>query len=185
MEPTEQLEYIVPMLNALVDRIDPSHLDASTPCDDFTVHGVLDHMMASGSTFASWFRGEEAPEWTALASDGRVPAAECRKILDDLLAAVRSPGAMDRTIHAPMGDIPGSTFAAFVAFDGAVHGWDLATSTGLRFELPPELITSIDQFARAAIGPEMRDGDAFKNETEPPEDASPLARLAAFSGRTV
>ena len=48
----------------------------------------------------------------------------------DLLDAVHSEGSAERTIAAPFGEVPGSVFARFVAFDGLVHGWDLATATG-------------------------------------------------------
>ena len=52
--------------------------------------------------------------------------------MDDLLDAVKSPGAIERTISAPIGEMPGEVFARFVAFDGLIHGWDLATATGLQ-----------------------------------------------------
>jgi uncharacterized protein (TIGR03086 family) len=92
---------------------------------------------------------------------------------------------MERTISAPMGEMPGSVFARLVAFDGLVHGWDLASSTGLKFELPPVVIDSVDGFARDALTPDMRDGDTFKQETTPPDSADAMERLVAFSGRPV
>ena len=49
--------------------------------------------------------------------------------MDGLLDAVQSPGALDRTIQTPGGEMPGAVFARLVALDGLVHGWDLATST--------------------------------------------------------
>ncbi len=185
MEPTEQLSSIVPTLNAIVDRIDTSQLDKPTPCARFTVHDVLDHMIVLGSSFAYRFRGREVPEIKAPPVYGRVPAAEFRKTMDDLLDAVCSPGAMERTISAPNGEMPGSVFARFVAFDGLVHGWDLAMATGLSYDLPAAVIDSVDEFARGAISAEMRDGDTFKDPTTPPERAGQLERLIAFSGRSL
>ena len=185
MEPIEQLSYILPTLNATVDRIQPMQMNDPTPCSEFTVHDVLDHMIVLGGSFTYWFRGDEAPELKAPAVYGWVPAAEFRKVMDDLLDAVKSPGAMDRLITTPMGEMPGETFARLVAFDGLVHGWDLASSTGQRFELPAAVIASVDEFARGALSPEMRDGDTFKDATCAPEGASRLERLVAFSGRSL
>jgi uncharacterized protein (TIGR03086 family) len=185
MEPIEQLAHIVPTLNALVDRIDPAQLNDPTPCDRFTVHDVLDHMMVGGGTFAYMFRGEEAPEITAPPVYGRVPAAEFSATMNGLLDAMKTPGAMDRTITTPMGEMPGSAFARFVAFDGTVHAWDLATAAGLPIELPTEVVDAVDEFARSAVSDEMRDGDTFKQATEAPESATPLERLVAFSGRSL
>ena len=185
MEPTEQLTYILPTLTAMVDRIGPTQLNKSTPCSEFTVHDVLDHMIVLGGSFAYSFRGEQTPEIHAPAVYGWVPAAEFRKAMDDLLDAVKSPGAMERTISAPVGEMPGSTFARFVAFDGLIHGWDLASATGLDYDLPPAVIASVDEFARGALTSQMRDGDTFKEATIAPADASQIERLVAFSGRSL
>ena len=185
MQPTEQLAYILPTLSATVDRIQTMQMNDPTPCSEFTVHDVLDHMIGLGGSFSYWFRGEAAPEPKPHGVYGWVPAAEFREVMDDLLDAVKSDGAMDRTLSTPMGEMPGETFARLVAFDGLVHGWDLASSTGQTFEVPPAVITSVDEFARGALSPEMRDGDTFKEATVAPDDATPLEGLVAFSGRSL
>ena len=116
---------------------------------------------------------------------GWIPAAEFRTAMEDLLDAVNSPGAMDRTITAPIGELPGSTFARFVSFDGLIHGWDLATATGQHYEPPPAVIAAVENFARHALTAELRDGDTFKQATTAPEPSSQLERLVAFSGRSL
>jgi uncharacterized protein (TIGR03086 family) len=185
MEPTEQLARIVPIVSALVDRIDAAQLNDPTPCADFTVHDVLDHMIVGASTFAHAFRGEAAPGIMAPPVYGRVPAAEFSAAMRDLLAATRSPGAMDRVLNAPMGEMRGSTFARLVAFDGTIHGWDLATACGLSYELPADAVDAVDGFVREALTDDMRDGDTFKAATRAPESATQLERLVAFSGRSL
>jgi uncharacterized protein (TIGR03086 family) len=102
-----------------------------------------------------------------------------------LLDAVQSPGALERTIETPFGPMPGAIFARLVAFDGLVHGWDLATSTGQAWDPPAEVVAEVDAFARQAITPEMRDGDTFAQVQDAPADAAPLVHLIAFSGRTI
>jgi len=185
MDPIDQLSYILPTVSATVDRIQTMQMNDPTPCSEFTVHDVLNHMMTLGGTFAHWFRGEEAPEPKAPGVYGWVPAAEFREVMDDLLASIKSPGAMDRMLSTPMGEMQGATFAGLVAFDGLIHGWDLASSTGQSFDVPPEVISSVDLFARGALRPEMRDGSTFKAATTAPDDASALEQLVAFSGRTL
>lgn len=185
MDPRQQLAHLVPALTALVDRIEPAQLNNPTPCSRFTVHDVLDHMIVGGGSFAYSFRGEDAPEASPPPVYGWVPAAEFRKAMEDLLDALASPGAMERTISAPVGEMAGATFARFVAFDGLVHGWDIASATGLDFEPAPDVIAAVDEFARSALTAEMRDGDTFKNPTTAPDDATPLQRVAAFSGRSL
>ncbi|MDG2114466.1 MAG: hypothetical protein P8N02_17870 [Actinomycetota bacterium] len=52
MEPIEQLSHILPKVSDLVDRISPGQLDDATPCDEFQVRDVLDHMITLGGGFA-------------------------------------------------------------------------------------------------------------------------------------
>jgi len=74
MEPTRQLSVILPAVCDLVDGIHPEQLDEATPCSEFTVHGVLAHMVGLGGAFSHWFRGEEAPPAEPLPHDGVVPS---------------------------------------------------------------------------------------------------------------
>jgi uncharacterized protein (TIGR03086 family) len=183
MTPIEQLESIVPLLTGVVDRIWYGQLDDPTPCAAFTVHDVIDHMIVGSGTFAPLFRGETPTGVTAPAVYGWVPAAEFRAAMTELVAAATSPGALDRVIVSPFGAVSGDTFARFVAFDGLVHGWDLARATSQPWEPSDELVEVVEAFAREAITPAMRDGDTFKDPTIVPAGAGPLERLIAVSGR--
>ncbi len=185
MGPTEQLSYILPTCCALVDRIEMMQMNDPTPCDAFTVHDVLDHMMVLGGTFTYLFRGEEAPELSPPAVHGWVPSEEFREVMEDLLGAIKSPGALERTIDSPLGSMDGETFARLLAFDGLVHSWDLAMATGQRVALPPEVIETVASFAHQALTDDLRDGDMFKQPTDAGPTAGAIDRLAAFSGRTV
>jgi uncharacterized protein (TIGR03086 family) len=184
MQGNEQLAIIIPKLREIGARIQPSQLDAPTPCKDFTVAGVLEHMTGLASGFAPMFRGEEPPSGNP-EPDDNTEMARFDSAMEELLDAVQSPGALDRTIQTPGGDMPGAVFARLVAFDGLVHGWDLATSTGQPWDLDDELVADVDGFARQAITDEMRDGDAFATEQQPTDNATPVQRLVAFSGRTI
>jgi uncharacterized protein (TIGR03086 family) len=187
MEGNEQLAVIIPMLKHVGAGILPEQLGGSTPCASFTVSGVLDHMTGLASTYAPAFRGDPPSP-----GDGEPPAlgendlsAKFQLAMDALLDGVQSPGAMQRTIDTAFGPMAGSMFARLVAFDGLIHGWDLATSTHQAWDPPDEVVAEVDAFARQAIAPEMRNGDTFAQETYAPPDAAPLLRLVAFSGRTI
>ena len=78
--------------------------------------------------------------------------------------------------------MPGETFARFVVLDGLVHGWDLATATGQPYEPPDALVAEVDAFAREAIAPHARRRHV-RRAVEPPAGATPIERLAAFTGR--
>ena len=98
------------------------------------------------------------------------------------MEAIHSPGALERTVAAPFGEVPGDTFARFVVLDGLLHGWDMATATGQGYDPPVELVDAVDAFAHEALDP-LRDGETFAGAVEPAPDATPIERLAAYSGR--
>lgn len=185
MQPVQQLSAILPTVSDVVDRITPGQLSDPTPCSEFTVHDVLDHMIVLGGSFASLFRGEEPATVAAPPVYGRVPATEFRAVMDDLLDAVRSDGAMERTLNTPIGQMDGATFARVVALDGLTHGWDLAAATGQLYGVERDLVETVDTFARVALSDDLRDAGMFAAPTEPPADATPIEALAAFSGRSV
>lgn len=186
MEGNDQLKVIIPMLKKVGAGILTEQLDCSTPCALFTVSGVLDHMTSLASGYAPAFRGDPSPNdgGPSQSGDNDLPT-RYQIALDALLEAVQSPGALQRTIETPFGPMPGSMFARLVAFDGLIHGWDLATSTQQAWDPPEDIVAEIDAFARQAIAPSMRDGDAFSQETYAPPEATPLLRLVAFSGRSI
>jgi uncharacterized protein (TIGR03086 family) len=102
--------------------------------------------------------------------------------LGDLVAAITAPGALDRTVQAPFGAVPGDSFARFVVLDGLVHGWDLANATGQAYEPPDELVAAAAAFARQAIDP-LRDGETFADAVEPAPGASSIERFANYTRR--
>jgi len=182
MDGSEQLSIIIPMLKSVADSIRNDQLGAVTPCAEFDVAGVLGHMTGLASGFAPMFRGEEPAQAGTLASDATA-TGQFNHAMDELLGAVTSPGALERTIQTPGGPMPGAVFARLVAFDGLVHGWDLATATQQDWAPPEQLVSEVDAFAREAITAEMRNGNAFAPEQQPPADSTTMLRLVAFTGR--
>ena len=177
MEVLDQLDQLSPILARVVGGIRPDQLDNPTPCAKFTVRGVLEHMVGGATMFAAAFRGAEPGQTkTTDVIAGFGPA------LAELAEAIHGPGALDRTIHAPFGEVPGATFARFVVLDGLVHGWDLATATGQPYSPPEALVAEVEGFAHQALEP-LRNGDTFGAAVEPPPSATPIQRLAAFTGR--
>jgi uncharacterized protein (TIGR03086 family) len=177
MEVLDQLDQLGPLLADVVGRIRVDQLDNSTPCAKFTVRGVLEHMVVGATTFAAAFRGVEPAE-----PDTTDVLAAFGPSLNGLAEALNSPGALDRTIDAPFGEVSGDTFARFIVLDGLVHGWDLTTATGQPYEPPDTLVDEAEAFARQVLEP-LRDGDTFAAAVEPPPSAMPIERLAAFTGR--
>ena len=177
MDALTQFSHVGPLLAGVVGGITPDQLDRPTPCTEFSVRGVLEHMIGGATAFAAAYRGEPPTE-----PDLSDVLAGFGPALENLGGAVSAPGALDRRIAAPFGDVDGEFFARFIVLDGLLHGWDLATATGQAYHPPDELVAAVDAYARQAIDP-LRDGTTFAQAVEPALDASPIERLAAFSGR--
>ena len=180
MKVLDQFDALLPAVGEVVGRLAAEQLEAPTACSEFTVRGVLEHMIGGATDFAGAFRGEPAKTSTGGDVLTRLGAA-----MTELRSAVGSTGALDRTIEAPFGQVPGDAFARFVVLDGLVHGWDISTSSGHPYAPPAELVDDVHSFARQAITPDMRQAGMFAEATVPPADATPLEQLVAFTGRVV
>jgi uncharacterized protein (TIGR03086 family) len=181
----DQLEVILPGVSAMGATVRSEQFDNPTPCSDYRVRDLFDHMILGASTFAPQLRGESAePVDVSTLADADRP-----RVLDDALAdlldATKAPGALGRTVHLPFGDVPGSVLAAFLTVDGMVHTWDMARATGVPYSPDDELAAQVLGTARQLIATEMRDGDTFGQEVTVAPDADPLTRLVAFTGRAV
>jgi uncharacterized protein (TIGR03086 family) len=177
MDPLTQFGELGPTLAGVVGGIRPDQLDNPTPCADFSVRGVLEHMIGGATVFAAAYRGQpggEQPPSDVLAEFGPV--------LTDLAGAITAPGALDRVIASPFGDVAGEWFARYIVLDGLVHGWDLATATGQRYDPPAAVVDAAAAYAHEHLDG-MRDGVAFGPAVEPAPGASPIERLVAFTGR--
>jgi uncharacterized protein (TIGR03086 family) len=179
MDALAQLDQLGPVLAGVVGGISPSDLDNPTTSTAFTVRGVLEHMIGGATMFTAAFRGE-APGTPDL--DDVLGAFG--PTLTTLAEAIHAPGALDRTIAAPFGEVTGEAFARFVVLDGLVHGWDMATATGQAYDPPAALVSAATEFARGALDP-LRDGTTFADATEPPAGATPLEALVAYTGRSL
>ncbi len=102
----------------------------------------------------------------------------------ELLSSLHSPGAQERTVTAPFGEVPVAAFARYTAFDGLVHGWDLSRATGLPYAPPDDLVGEVDAFARPFVQPEMRD-ETVRGRDRGRARSHRARADVAFSGRAI
>ena len=182
MDALAQFDVIVPTLQELAAGTSRDQLDATTPCDGWRVRDLFGHLIVGATTFAAVVRGDEPPAEVPLGPD-EIMTATTKAAAADIDEAFRTPGALERTIATPFGEMPGDTFARLLAFDMLMHSWDLATATGRSVDVPDAVVAEVDAFARAAVTPDLRRPGTFGPEVEPEPGASALERLVAFSGR--
>ena len=163
---------------------------ASTPCGDWSVRQLTDHLVSGNLLFAAILSGSPMPppaELRQRATEdtlGDDAAAAYQSAAQALLAAFELPGALDQVHVFPVGPLPGHAAVHLRTVEALVHGWDLATATGQR--LPPStesVAGSLLDFSRElrARIPEGR--HPFGPSVAVAEGAPALDRLVALLGR--
>lgn len=163
----------------LLDRVHADTVSRPTPCKQWDVGALADHVIADGPNFVTMLRGGQ-PDWSAPTphvSESWGPAFKVGA--DDVLHAWgqgTGPDGWEGGASVPLG---------MIVAEYAVHSWDLAQALGVpSSELDPELAEVGLEFMQASLKPEMREG-AFAPEVAAPEGAGVYERLAAFAGRQV
>jgi uncharacterized protein (TIGR03086 family) len=170
----------------LVLAVGDDQLADPTPCPDFAVGDVLDHL----STFAVAFR--EAADKTVPPDSGRPPPASAANLGDDwrdripreltaLAQAWSRPEAWEGMTRIGGMDTPGEAAGAVALEETVVHGWDLARATGQAYEVPDAELEVVTGFFGSF--PDEARGDAFGLPTPVPDSASRLENAVAQSGR--
>ncbi len=171
------------MAEGVIARIAPERLADPTPCTEWDVRGVINHMVGGNLRFAAQLTGEPGPERgdDVLGDD---PLTAFRDSMHRLCAAFDRDGLLEETVQTPFGPGPGAMLVTMRASDLTVHSWDLAAATGQPRDLDPDLIGFVDAAFR--VRPIPRGGDSPFGAAQPISDDAPAAdRLAAFVGRTV
>ena len=160
--------------------------DIATPCRDWTLRRLLNHVVASADGFAGIVDGSYASfdveAWADTPYPGDDPAVAYGAAVAKALAAFGATGALERTVAVGPREMPVSVMAYPCAADALIHGWDLATATGQDPTIPEGPATEALGFMLRMGG-----GDAPRPNFDPPvpvpDDASVTDRLVAFSGR--
>lgn len=149
-------------------------LDGETPCDEWDVKTLMNHMLDTQRYFVSSARGEDAPmpSPTPPTLLGKDPVADFKAARDEMLNVYGEPGVIEKT-----GPSLGIAFS-----DQLLHGWDLATATGQDATMPQGLADASYEMIHGKFTDDQRKG-MFKPEVKVSADASTQDKLLAYTGR--
>jgi uncharacterized protein (TIGR03086 family) len=165
----------------------PDQAARPTPCRSFDLRALVNHTV------------HDVKQFTGMAAGGRYDRDE-RDLLGDgdwgeafaaaaagLRAAWRRPGALERTVHLPSGDLPATWSLGQQIADLAVHAWDIATASGQPTELDPEVGAYALAWGADNLKPPFRgteaEGKSFGPEVAVDPGAPVYDRLAGVFGR--
>jgi uncharacterized protein (TIGR03086 family) len=169
----------------LVEHVRPEQWHAVTPCTAWDVRQLVNHVVGWNLFVAELVDGRMPADVLELIqrdSLGQDPVGATTASVARVVAAFAVPGALERIVHHPIGDLPGTYVVMMRVFDTTLHGWDLARAIGADESLDPELAVAVYDWALPQRDG-MRASGAFAAEPAVAADADVPTRLLALVGR--
>ncbi|MGV0741434.1 TIGR03086 family metal-binding protein [Mycolicibacterium sp. XJ870] len=173
----------------VVNTVGAADLDRPTPCASWTLADLLAHMTVQHRGFAAAARGNGADDavWQ-VGPVGPDPAGSYAAAAHDVLDAFAADGVAEATFALPEFG-PGATFPGALAIgfhfvDYVVHGWDVAASLGVPYELPDDVIAAALPLVTAIPDGDFRDdaGAPFARAVNTPATTD-FEKILAHLGR--
>jgi uncharacterized protein (TIGR03086 family) len=182
MDPKTQATTAVQLLTPLVEGTHQDQLDKPTPCSEWKVRDLLNHVIGGGHMFAAGLRGEQlgAGPDDLVGDDHRAAWAATD---DSFSAALAGTDDLDRMVSLPFGTMPAVVALQLAAGDLLVHSWDLAQATGQSFDPPVDFVEASYDFFKVAVNDDLRAAGMFGPPVDVADDADPLSKLLAHAGR--
>ena len=178
--PTDELACAEAALGALHHVLHPisrDELSKSTPCSEYDVMQLTDHLLNS-ITVLGGAAGAEVPERDTGDSVERQIIGAARPTLD----AWHRRG-LDDTVTIGTNELPATFAVSILSLELLVHGWDYAAATKHPIDVAESLADYVLGLARKVINPQTRATVGFADPVVVPDDASALHQLIAFTGR--
>lgn len=170
---------------ARVHRVDAEQWPAGTPCTEWSVADLVDHLIDEHLWVPPLLSGHRLETAGAIVKSARHTLEGDRPAAWDAasLASARAfaeQGALDRDVALSRGSTAASEYISEMIFDLTVHSWDLGRAIGMNEALPAELVAFTLPFAESFSG----DTSPWFAPPQPaPADASDEERLIALTGR--
>ena len=189
MDVVTTFERVLDRTNEVVDRVEPTQLGNPTPCSEWDVRAVINHITGGATMFAECVEQGSVPDsrlGELMGGDnlGGDFKASYRAASDRARATFAMPGALDKTVKLPFGEMPAGVALNIAIMDVMTHAADIATATGQTID-DDEILTVALEVGRQLITDDFRAPGVFGAEQPAPANASPTDKLLAFAGRSV
>jgi uncharacterized protein (TIGR03086 family) len=148
----------VDAVGVLISHVSAEQWSAATPCADWSVRRLVEHLVAMNRVFTAVLADAPAPRMAAADQAEEHLLTAYRETSAALLLAFGQPGALDRQYEGLLGTASGAERLQIRLFDLLAHGWDLAQATGQPVDLPDDLVESSVAFSRNQLAGHSRHG---------------------------
>jgi uncharacterized protein (TIGR03086 family) len=167
----------------VIARVRPDQFEHATPCTEWDVRALINHVVGGNLRFAAMVAGEAGPDGGEDVLGGD-PLASFENSFARLCEAFDRPGFLGQAFMTPLGEGPGALLVEMRVVELTIHTWDVAAATGRARDLDPELVGLADSVLRSRPIPRGV-GGPFAPEQPSALGATDADRLAAFAGRIV
>jgi uncharacterized protein (TIGR03086 family) len=190
MDDVATMKRVVAEIDRAVGAVGDDQWAAPTPCTDWTVRDLVNHMTGGGLLFAACVRDGSI-------ADDRLVALMTEDQLGDDPAGAWSAAAQDAVeafeqcegdpmVTLPFGTLPASIALNVAIFDLMVHAVDLVIATGQDLDsLDPELVAIALEMGPNVMPDEHRAPGIMDPARAVGDGEHPAKQLAAFAGRAV
>ncbi len=158
---------------------------SATPCTDWTVRELLNHLVAE-QLWAPWLLRGATLDEVGDRFDGDQLGTDPKGAWGLAARAAREaweqPGAAEGTVHVSHGTISALEYGWQMTMDLAVHGWDLATALGAESRIHPALAQTLLEIFGPQAGT-LREVGIVAPPVAVAVDADAQAKLLAVLGR--
>jgi len=170
----------------VITSVGDDQLALPTPCSAARVGDMIDHVGTFAQRFAAAARKRtdghtQSPPRPS--GDNLEPGWRQRlaRDLTELAEAWADPHAWSGSTFAGGLELPGEVVGLVAIDELVVHGWDIAVSTDQQYQPSAHEVEAAMAFVTAVDAP--RDGRLFGPIVAVADDAEPLDRLLALTGR--
>jgi len=189
MDSVALLLRVADQATSVVDNVSPDQLSNPTPCAEWTVRDLINHITGGATMFAM------SAEQVTVSDELMGQLLGGDNLGDDykgawhtacarVTTAFAQPGVLDCTVKLPFGEMPASIGINIAIFDVTTHATDLARATGQTIT-DIELLETALEMGRQMVGPELRQPGFYDPEQTVPADAPAADRLLGFAGRSI
>lgn len=169
---------------ALVDAVADDAWSDPTPCSEWDVRALVNHVVSEQLWAPHLVAGETIAD-VGDRYDGDVVGADPKAAWHDSIGpsvAAFDGADLDAITHLSFADLPCREYLTQMITDLAVHGWDLAKATGGDTTIDPETATLL-LGVWTARQDMVRGSGVFGDQVDVADDASDQAKLLALLGR--
>ena len=170
----------------LVHTVRADQWNLPTPCAEWTVHDLVNHVVAENLWTAPLMEGATIAD-VGDAYDGDVlgddPVAAWDAAAQSARHAVDAPGALERSVHLSAGDTPAAEYVNQLFADHLIHAWDLAQALDSDARLDGDLVAACAAWFDT-IEDLYRQAGAIGPRPHVAVDADPQTHLLARFGRS-